>query len=217
MAQIHLDRTSPRTRMTVVILAVLAGAIGGAAIWQQTQTPATTADHAVVPEALPPAAAAATARESILIAEVQAQQAAAAQEILQHPEVKPIVGNVSDKPPFVSQMEWNMLKGVAQQHANPEKELTRLVNFVRFTKQLELWQALPEQTDAATRQTLANELLEDLPQRLKQEELDLAAVQKLQAELLNDAVQDPQERQVRAAQEARRLIQPQKETSAPQT
>ena len=83
-------------------------------------------------------------------AAAKAQQEAAAQEILKQPEVKPIVGNVGEKPAFLSQMEWNMLKGVAQQNANPDKELTRLVNFVRFTKQLELWQALPEQTDAAT-------------------------------------------------------------------
>lgn len=216
MAQIQMDRTSPRARMTAVILAVLAGTIGVAVIWQKTQI--NTAEITPAPLALAQAASAATtAMEATLVSEVQAQQEAAAQEILKQPEVKPIVGNVSEKPTFVSQMEWNMLKGVAQQQANPEKELTRLVNFVRFTKQLELWQALPEQTDAAKRQILANELLADLPQRLMQEEFDLPAAQKLQAELLNDAVQDPQERQARAVLEARRLILPQKDASAPQS
>lgn len=216
MAPIQMDRTSPRARMTAVILAVLAGTIGVAVIWQKTQI--NTAEITPPPLALAQAASAATtAMEATLVSEVQAQQEAAAQEILKQPEVKPIVGNVSEKPTFVSQMEWNMLKGVAQQHANPEKELTRLVNFVRFTKQLELWQALPEQTDAAKRQILANELLADLPQRLMQEEFDLPAAQKLQAELLNDAVQDPQERQARAVLEARRLILPQKDASAPQS
>lgn len=216
MAQIQMDRTSPRARMTAVILAVLAGTIAVAVIWQKTTID--TAENTPGPQALAQAASAATtAMEATLVSEVQAQQEAAAQEILKQPEVKPIVGNVSEKPAFLSQMEWNMLKGVAQQNANPDKELTRLVNFVRFTKQLELWQALPEQTDAAKRQTLANELLADLPQRLMQEEFDLPAAQKLQAELLNDAVQDPQERQARAVQEARRLILPSKEASSPQT
>jgi len=216
MAQIQMDRTSPRARMTTAILAVLAGTIAVAVIWQKTQIDTETPSSA--PQALPATTSAATtAMEATLVSEVQAQQEAAAQEILKQPEVKPIVGNVGEKPAFLSQMEWNMLKGVAQQNANPDKELTRLVNFVRFTKQLELWQALPEQTDAAKRQTLANELLADLPQRLMQEEFDLPAAQKLQAELLNDAVQDPQERQARAVQEARRLILPSKEASSPQT
>lgn len=216
MAQIQMDRTSPRARMATMILAVLAGTIGVAVIWQKTTID--TAENPSAPQELAQAASAATtAMEATLVSEVQAQQEAAAKEILKQPEVKPIVGNVSEKPTFLSQMEWNMLKGVAQQHATPEKELTRLVNFVRFTKQLELWQALPEQTDAAKRQTLANELLADLPQRLMQEEFDLPSAQKLQAELLSDAVQDPQERQARAVQEARRLIIPPKDASAPQS
>ena len=99
-----------------------------------------------------------------------------------------------------------MLNGVAQQHATPDQELTRLVNFVRFTKQLELWQSLANSGDMAKRKTLADELLADLPSRLVHGEMDLKEAQRTQATLLNDAVSDPAQRHQRAAKEAKRLV-----------
>lgn len=134
-----------------------------------------------------------------------AQQAAAAQVVARAPAMKPITGPVTERPEFVSEMEWTMLKGVAQQNPAPDAELTRLVNKLRFMKQLELWQSMEHSNDMAKRQLLAEQLLDDLPQRVANADLDKPEAQKLQASLLKDAVSDEHARKKRAEVESRRL------------
>lgn len=134
-----------------------------------------------------------------------AQQAAAAKAIENQPGLKPITGPIKERPAFVSETEWAMLKGIADQNAQPAAELTRLVNKLRFMKQLELWQSLEQSTDTAKRQLLAEQLLADLPQRVANADLDKPEAQKLQASLLKDAVSDEGARKKRAEVEARRL------------
>lgn len=134
-----------------------------------------------------------------------AQQTAAANEIKKQPVVKPIAGEIKERPAFVSEMEWGMLKAVAQQHATPEKELTRMVNFLRFSKQLELWESMPKSEDPAKRQTLANELLEDLPNRVRHGELELADAQGKMRALVQDAEVNDQDRARRVSAENSRL------------
>ncbi|HEX5371243.1 MAG TPA: hypothetical protein VFW84_00770, partial [Aquabacterium sp.] len=155
-----------------------------------------------------PMAAEAPVINQAVVAEVMTGQQAAASEIERQPAIQPLSGPITERPAFVSRMEWAMLQGVAQQHAHPTQELTRLVNSLRFTKQLELWQDMSSTTPHAKRQALANELLSDLPQRLINDEMDLEAAKKLQLALLNDAEPDPGRRSVRASKEARRLIVP---------
>lgn len=134
-----------------------------------------------------------------------AQQTAAANEIKKQPVVKPIVGAIKERPAFVSEMEWEMLKAVSQQHAAPEKELTRMVNFLRFSKQLELWESMPKSEDAAKRQSLANELLEDLPNRVRLGELELADAQGKMRALVQDAEVNEKDRARRMTAENTRL------------
>lgn len=138
-------------------------------------------------------------------AAMMAQQVAAAQVVERAPAMKPITGPVTARPEFVSEMEWQMLKGVAQQNPTPDAELTRLVNKLRFMKQLELWQSMEHSNDMAKRQLLAEQLLDDLPQRVVNADLDKPEAQKLQASLLKDAVSDEQARKKRAEVESRRL------------
>lgn len=135
-----------------------------------------------------------------------AQQSAAANEVRKQPVIKPIAGEIKERPAFVSEMEWDMLKAVAQQHATPGKELTRMVNFLRFTKQLELWESMPKSEDAATRQTLANELLEDLPNRVRHGELELADAQGKMRALVQDAELNDKDRARRMSTENARLV-----------
>ena len=135
-----------------------------------------------------------------------AQQVASTQALERTPHLKDISGPVKERPEFVSEVEWMMLKGVAQQNPAPEAELTRLVNKLRFMKQLELWQAMEHSSDMAKRQLLAEQLLDGLPQRLANADLDKPEAQKLQASLLKDAVSDEQVRKKRAEAEARRLV-----------
>lgn len=168
--------------------------------------PAAQTDAAAVPQPASLTAAPQPAGLPNTEAAMQAQQVAAAKVIEATPAMKPITGPVTERPEFVSEMEWAMLKGVAQQNPAPEAELTRLVNKLRFMKQLELWQSLEHSNDMAKRQQLAEQLLEDLPQRLANADLDKPEAQKLQASLLKDAVSDEQARKKRAETEARRLV-----------
>lgn len=135
-----------------------------------------------------------------------AQQSAAVNEIKRQPVIKPITGEIKERPAFVSEMEWDMLKAVAQQHTTPDKELTRMVNFLRFTKQLELWESMPKSDDAAKRLTLANELLEDLPNRVRLGELELADAQGKMRTLVQDAELNDKDRARRLSAENARLV-----------
>lgn len=139
---------------------------------------------------------------------MEIEQAAAAKEIERQPTMKPIKGPIKERPAFVSDMEWQMLKGVSQQNATPDAELTRLVNKLRFMKQLELWQSLEHSTDLAKRKALAEQLLDELPQRVASTDLDKPEAQKLQLALIKDAVSDEAARRQRAEAEARRLVAP---------
>lgn len=143
---------------------------------------------------------------------VQAQALIAAQqavtrEVERQPVLPPLTGPVAERPSYVSHMEWLMLKAAASQHERPGQELTRLVNFLRFNKQLELWQGLGPQGDAQRRRVLAEQLLADLPERLAQGEMPLRDLQQLQGPLIADLVLDTTSRVARAELEARRLAQ----------
>ncbi|RZI74191.1 MAG: hypothetical protein EOP13_09460 [Pseudomonas sp.] len=205
-------------------MAVLAAIVAAGAAWawwypghdatlaaapsnEQPVAPSAASDVAVAASASA-AASPAPVSSSASAAVLMAKQVEAAKEIERDPGMKPIVGPITERPAFVSELEWQMLKGVAQQKPAPEQELTHLVNHLRFMKQLELWQSLEKSPDLAKRQTLALQLLDDLPQRVASGDLDKASAQKLQADLLKDAVSDPQQRKARAEVEAKRLVEP---------
>jgi len=223
MAQAHLVSNTAPSKWRWALAALSLGAI--ALVWWTRGPTAQQAEPAVAPApvaplmATPPAATAEPVNATNTMAQAAPeasspdaaalvqQQMLAAKEIERQPDMKPLVGPIKDKPAFVSDMEWAMLQGAAQQHADPQQELTRLVNFLRFNKQLESWEGLPKSADAGRRQVLASQLLEDLPQRVANGEMELKAAQQTQAALLKDAVPDAQVRRQRAAQEARRLTQ----------
>ncbi|MDQ8038722.1 MAG: hypothetical protein REI12_14970 [Pedobacter sp.] len=119
---------------------------------------------------------------------------------------KPVA--IDERPDFASVMEWQVLQGVAAQHAEPEKELQRLVEKLRFSKQQEAWQQIRGQEkspESTQRHALAVALLADIPARLKAGDMDKSAALRLQQELLADVVSDPASRSARAAAEAARL------------
>jgi hypothetical protein len=103
---------------------------------------------------------------------------------------KPLSGPLKDRPAFASAMEWQMLKGVAERQADPQAELLRLANFLRYTKLLEKWQDLPATADAGMRQALASQLQDDLPDRVRNGEVDAQDARRQAPALLRDAFQD---------------------------
>lgn len=138
--------------------------------------------------------------------ELAAQQEASAQALIQGEPVKPIEGPVTERPAYVSPMEWMVLKGAVAGKPDSQQELTRMVNFLRFNKQIEAWEALSRNTDAtARRAALAEALLADLPQRVRHDDVAVNEARELQATLLMDAEPDAARRQARALAEARRL------------
>lgn len=128
----------------------------------------------------------ATLRAELRVAAVAIDQAPAA--VSEDP--------VRTRPDYVSPMEWMVLQGVARQHTNAEGELSRMVHFLRFNKQLERWEALAG-GDPALRQTLASSLVTALPARVQQGDLSAADARSLLMRLLPDAEPDAGRREAR--------------------
>ena len=105
-------------------------------------------------------------------AQVAMTEQAKANQALERSDVWKPLTSVRERPPFASLMEWQMLKGVAERNANPQAELLRLTNFLRYNKLLEKWQDLPAGSEPALRQALARQLVDELPDRVRAGEVD---------------------------------------------
>ncbi|MDI6741321.1 MAG: hypothetical protein QMD11_01160 [Smithella sp.] len=95
---------------------------------------------------------------------------------------KTVSGTVTERPDYVSEMEWQVLQNVARQ--NPDVHLTDLVNKMLFIKKKQAWIDAGENTDL--RRQLAGELLEMIPQQLATEAIDAATAEEMEAELHAD-------------------------------
>lgn len=209
MSQITLDNGSNKKWMVMLGVGM---ALVVAAVWWSRQPQASDRVQEAAPGANTSVQASAQTEADKMAnspeaAALVAQQHEAAKVLESQPDMKPIIGPVKERPPYVSQMEWAMLQGVAQQQIDPDKELTRMVNFLRYTKQMELWEALPKAPEsAAKRQTLAVQLVDDLPTRVANGEFDLKDAQGKLTTFLADAVTDPNLRRQREETEGKRLL-----------
>lgn len=136
------------------------------------------------------------------LARQQEQAARAVEHQLGEPELS---GPVSERPDFVSPIEWRVLKSVAADNADSDRELTRLINRIRFAKLRERWDKLKGGNHADERHAIARQLLADIPRRVDQQEMDISQAQQLQQQLLADLISDPEKRRQRAAEEAKRI------------
>jgi len=93
--------------------------------------------------------------------------------------------------------EWRALKEASASEARPEAELQRLLTYVRFQKRFALWQSLKDSADVAQRRALAQQLLNDLPQRLAQAEVTGGEAEMLAAALISDVEPDEAARRQR--------------------
>lgn len=109
-------------------------------------------------------------------------------------------GPVRERPDYVSPMEWMVLQGVANQHANAEQELAHLVHFLRFNKQRERWEGLPAGAEPTLRRSLASALVADLPSRVRQGDLSPSDARALLMRLLPDAEADAGRQEARLAE-----------------
>jgi hypothetical protein len=200
MAVIHTE--TKRLKLAAPILMAAAVAAGFGVWWfQQTSTP-TSVTPTTPLSSTAPAEPAVTMAESAsvpmadgpaspdVIEKLAQEQKQTAKAIEDQPQLTPIKGLVAERPSFISEMEWSVFKAVAMQQRDPDQALTALVNKVRFFKQLEVLQDMPVTADKAKRQVLAKELLEDLPERLKNGDYDHAGALQMLTQLSADAEPD---------------------------
>ena len=110
--------------------------------------------------------------------------------------------HVDERPEFISPAEWLMLKSVADQKQDPEAELTRLVNLIRFNKQIELLNKTSAEDD---RRVLTEAILSQLPKRIENKEMSVERAQSIQLDVIENLYSDPQDVRDRAAKEAERI------------
>lgn len=204
MSQVTMAQRSNKTWIIVLAAITMAGA---ATTWWATRAapPLQAANTASPPAAMlvqrtAPSAAPGIQPAAAKLIELQ-QEAAAA--VAQHPGFKPYAGPVTERPPYVSLMEWTTLQLVSRRHPHPEEELTRMVNFLLFAKQMELWQS--GTVEPAQRRALAEELLAAMPARVKQGEIELAAAKRMEQSLIAELASDAQARQKRIELETKLL------------
>lgn len=110
---------------------------------------------------------------------------------------------VATRPADVSEMEWQVLQGVAARASDPPAALARLVGKLRFARTLEQYRA--PGAPAATRAALAARLLAVLPARVAAGDYTRDQALALQRELIAVLEPDPAAAAARAAAEAARL------------
>mgnify|MGYP006168077739 CR=1 FL=1 len=137
--------------------------------------------------------------------DIDAAQRDAANAALVAIDETELQGPVTTRPHYVSAIEWKILQGVAAEREDGDKELTRLVNFLRFSKQLEWWQQNLASDNLDLHQRVGKNLLDDIPHRVKQQDIAAADAQQLQVMLLEKLVADPQQRRLMLQREAQRI------------
>jgi hypothetical protein len=200
-------RSAPgRMKWRLAAGAVVALLIG--ALWRAEDVPPTPSHPAVALTGAAPVTfappSAGTGDGSTELAALKAELASAAMAIDHAREPAP-EGPVRTRPEYVSPMEWMVLQGVANQHANAEGELSRMVHFLRFNKQLERWEGLNAGGDPALRQALASALVTDLPTRVRQGDLSASDARALLMRLLPDAEPDAGRREARLGETMARV------------
>src|SRR5690606_37224795 len=107
------------------------------------------------------------------LASLQSQQAAAMASLLAQPagsvQVWPVV--ITERPDYVSPLEWWLLKGAAQQQPHADQALSHMVQFLHFNKQWEAWEGVGPHTTLAARQALVQSLWHALPVHVARAEL----------------------------------------------
>lgn len=164
-----------------MLLTMLLVWIGIGEVGTPTATTPQASSASNTPVAIEPHQQAINEQPLMSATQLQAQQQTVAQMVADQPLLQPITGDIQTRPDFVSKIEWSMLQAAAGQHAQPSKELTRLVNTLRFHKMLETWQN-NARMERMQRQALAAQLLQEVPAQLKQGNLPETEVRDLQAQ-----------------------------------
>lgn len=107
--------------------------------------------------------------------------------------------------------EWAALREAMSKTANPKAETERVVKYLRFQRGFEQWQALQESANVAERHQLAQRLIEQVPDRMRQGELTMGEALMLESALLSDLEpnEDLRRRKLEQAQAMLSAVAPQ--------
>lgn len=90
------------------------------------------------------------------------------------------------RPSDISPQEWASLREAMAKTSNPQAETARVLQYLRFQKGFEQWQSLQDSPDVARRHLLAQRLLAQVPERLRQGELSMVEALMLETALWTD-------------------------------
>ena len=82
--------------------------------------------------------------------------------------------------------EWSALKAAMAKTPNPKAETERVIKYLRFQRGFEQWQGMQGSADVAQRQALARQLMEQVPERMRQGELTMGEALMLETALWTD-------------------------------
>ena len=191
MSQIYMARKPQVVKIGAICAGVLALLVGG---WWVLSTqmgagesgaaPAVGSTGVQAPQLQPTPQ---TVAGAVVLQNLVKEQSSAAQELAKHDDLAPLAGPILERPSFVSPVEWAVLKGVSGQKPDAQKELTRMVNFLRFNKRLELWKSAQVQQQPQRSASLAAQLLDELPTRVSNGEMGASEAQSLGHDLLAQA------------------------------
>lgn len=166
MSSIYMDKRKSKTKIMIAMFIVGVVIISGFLYWhnRNTEEPASAMQSPVF-----------NMSEKEVI---DGQKIAAVAAI----PAKAVSGTVTERPAYVSEMEWQVLQNVASQ--NPDVHLTDLVNKMLFIKKKQAWLDAGKNTEQ--RRQLARQLLDMIPQQLAIEAIDSKTAKELEAELNDD-------------------------------
>ncbi len=104
------------------------------------------------------------------------------------------------RPSDFSQDDWQALQETVGQGPNGQAELKRVTAYLRFQRGFEQWQAMQETSSAQERKGLAEQLLQAVPERLKQSEVTMGEALMIATALYGDLEPDEAARSVKLDQ-----------------
>jgi hypothetical protein len=103
---------------------------------------------------------------------------------------RPLVGSVTERPEFVSEIEWQVLNEASERRKNSGLKndgLTPLINKLLFAKKWDAWRTFKISTGNPTlRRDLAAQLLDMIPGQVRDLSLDSEQAKKMSSELTED-------------------------------
>lgn len=103
-------------------------------------------------------------------------------------------GHEPERPADVDPVEWQKLIDSLHSHPQRDQELRRMVGYLRFKRDLDLWASLKDKPNALERAQVGQKILDALPVRFANKEITNSEALMLQAAIYADMIPDPVQR-----------------------